>query len=170
MKLYLYFCPQKLISVQPKKLIAMATVNERLAESLRILKDYQEKNNFSVIRGRDILGRTHTKRLLDNGYLQTIIKGWYMSSLPGNEGDTTIWYTSYWQFIAAYANYRFGEDWCLTAEQSLDFYSGYYITPKQLIIRATKAGNNITQLIYGDSLLDVSASLPQEIKKSHSSN
>lgn len=143
----------------------MATVNERLAESLRILKDYQEKNNFSVIRGRDILGRTHTKRLLDNGYLQTIIKGWYMSSLPGNEGDTTIWYTSYWQFIAAYANYRFGEDWCLTAEQSLDFYSGYYITPKQLIIRATKAGNNITQLIYGDSLLDVSASLPQEIKK-----
>jgi hypothetical protein len=99
MKLYLYFCPQKLISVQPKKLIAMATVNERLAESLRILKDYQEKNNFSVIRGRDILGRTHTKRLLDNGYLQTIIKGWYMSSLPGNEGDTTIWYTSLWKHL-----------------------------------------------------------------------
>jgi len=61
-----------------------------------------------------------------------------MSSLPGNEGDTTVWYTSYWHFIAAYANNRFGNDWSLSAEQSLAFYSGYYVVPKQIIIRGSK--------------------------------
>lgn len=143
----------------------MATVNERLAESLRVLKKYQEKNDYSVIHGKDKLGTTHTNRLLGSGYLQPIIKGWYMSSLPGNEGDTTVWYTSYWHFIAAYANNRFGNGWSLSADQSLAFYSGYYVVPKQVVIRASKAGNNIIQLKYGDTLLDVTATLPRQIVK-----
>jgi len=143
----------------------MASANERLAESLRVLKKYQEENGFSVIRGQEALGVTHTKRLLANGYLQPIIKGWYMPSLPGNEGDTTVWYTSYWRFIAAYAQNRFGNNWSLTAEQSLAFYSGYYVAPAQVIIRATNASNNVTQLKYGDTLLDVTAVLPQRIEK-----
>lgn len=143
----------------------MATANERLAESLRVLKEYQEKNDFSVIHGQEALGATHTKRLLDNGYLQTIIKGWYMPSFPGNEGDTTVWYTSYWQFISAYARNRFGNDWSLTAEQSLAFYSGCYVVPKQIVIRAVEAHNNIIQLKYDNTLLDVSAVLPQSIEK-----
>src|SRR5574344_2412886 len=117
----------------------MATVNERLAESLRVLKKYQEKNDYAVIHGKDTLGTTHTNRLLNSGYLQQIIKGWYMPSLPGNEGDTTVWYTSYWHFIAAYANNRFGNDWSLSAEQSLAFYSGYYVVPKQDVIRAKQS-------------------------------
>ena len=143
----------------------MATVNERLAESLRVLKKYQEKNDYTVIHGKDTLGTTHTNRLLNSGYLQQIIKGWYMSSLPGNEGDTTVWYTSYWHFIAAYANNRFGNEWSLSAEQSLAFYSGYYVVPKQVVIRATKASNNIIQLRYGDTLLDVTATLPRKLVK-----
>ena len=143
----------------------MATVNERLAESLRVLKEYQEKNNYSVIHGKSALGTTNTNRLLDSGYLQPIIKGWYMPSLPGNEGDTTVWYTSYWRFIAAYANNRFGNEWSLSAEQSLAFYSGYYVVPKQVVIRASKAGNNIIQLKYGDTLFDVTATLPRQIVK-----
>jgi len=143
----------------------MATVNERLAESLLVLKKYQEKNDNSVIRGQVALGATHTRRLLDNGYIQPIIKGWYMLSLPGNEGDTTVWYTSYWHFITAYANYRFGKNWCLTADQSLAFYSGYYVAPKQLVVRSPMASNNIIQLMYGDTLLDVSATLPSQTVK-----
>jgi len=143
----------------------MASANERLATSLGVLKEYQEKNNFQVIHGQDALGATHTKRLLDNGYLQPIIKGWYMPSRPGNEGDTTVWYASYWQFLAAYAQYRFGDEWSLTAEQSLAFYSGNYVAPKQVIIRATNASNNILQLKYDDTLLDVTATLPKRIEK-----
>jgi len=143
----------------------MASANERLAKSLGVLKEYQEKNNFQVIHGQDALGVTHTKRLLDNGYLQPIIKGWYMPSRPGNEGDTTVWYASYWHFIAAYAQCRFGVEWSLSAEQSLAFYSGNYVVPRQVIIRAPKANNNIIQLKYGDALLDVTAVLPQRIEK-----
>lgn len=138
----------------------MATVNQRLAESLRVMKEYQEKNDNSVIHGKNALGTTHTNRLLDSGYLQPIIKGWYMPSLPGNEGDTTVWYTSYWHFICSYGNYRFGKDWSLSAEQSLAFYSGNYVVPKQVVIRAKNASNNIIQLKYGDTLLDIAATLP----------
>lgn len=141
----------------------MASIQDKLAESLKVLKDYQDSHKNTIIRGYSVLGDTHTKRLLENGYLQPIIKGWYMPSFPGNEGDTTVWYASYWQFIAAYANGRFGNDWCLTAEESLSFHAGETTCPSQLIIKATKANNNIIKLKFGDSLMDISAALPKNV-------
>ena len=51
----------------------MATINERLAESFRVLKKYQEKNDYSVIHGKNTLGTTHTNRLLGSGYLQLFV-------------------------------------------------------------------------------------------------
>nr|MBP7472349.1 cell filamentation protein Fic [Prevotella sp.] len=141
----------------------MASVQERLAESLKVLKDYQDHHENLIIKGSKILGPTHTTRLVKAGYLQTVIKGWYMPSFPGSEGDTTVWYASFWQFITAYANSRFGAEWCLTAEESLDFYAGESVIPSQLVIRAKKASNNIIQLKFGDSLLDISAVLPKNL-------
>lgn len=141
----------------------MAKLSDKLAESLEALKTLQEQQPNLVIKGTSTLGTTHTKRLVDNGFLQRVIKGWYIPSMPGSEGDTTVWYASYWAFIAAYANERFGTEWCLTPEQSLAFYSGNTIVPRQLVIRATKASNNVTQLMFDTSLLDISASLPSHI-------
>lgn len=141
----------------------MASVQERLAESLRVLKVYQDNNRSMIIKGQQVLGVTHTKRLLDNGYLQTIIKGWYMPSFPGSEGDTTVWYASYWDFIVAYANDRFGQEWCLTPEESLSYYAGETVVPAQLIIRAKRASNNIIQMKFADSLLDISSDIPEDI-------
>lgn len=141
----------------------MAKLSDKLAESLEALKTLQEHQPNLIIKGTSLLGTTHTKRLVDNGFLQRVIKGWYIPSMPGSEGDTTVWYASYWSFIAAYANERFGAQWSLTPEQSLAFYSGNTIVPRQLVIRATKATNNVTQLMYGTSLLDISASLPSNI-------
>lgn len=83
--------------------------------------------------------------------------------MPGMEGDTTTWYASYWSFISAYCHSRFGSDWCLTPEESLDYYAGDTISPIQIIIRSPKASNNITNLKCGDSLLDISASLPVSV-------
>lgn len=83
--------------------------------------------------------------------------------MPGMEGDTTVWYASYWHFVVAYANHRFGEDWCLTPEESLDFYAGETVAPHQLILRSTKASNNIIQLKHGDSLLDITAAMPKHM-------
>lgn len=109
------------------------------------------------------MGEAHSKRLIQNGYLEQIIKGWYMPTMPGMEGDTTVWYASYWHFVVAYANHRFGEDWCLTPEESLDFYAGETVAPHQLILRSTKASNNNIKLKHDDSLLDITASMPKQV-------
>ena len=82
----------------------MASIQEKLADSLSVLKKYQDENNSDIIQGMKTLGETHTKRLIDNGYLEQVIKGWYMPTMPGMEGDTTVWYASYWKFIVAYSN------------------------------------------------------------------
>lgn len=141
----------------------MASVQEKLAESLSVLKDYQDSHGNMIIKGYSALGETHTKRLLQNGYLQPVIRGWYIPSFPGSEGDTTVWYASYWQFISAYATSRFGQDWCLSAEESLSYYAGETICPSQLIIRSTKANNNVVQLLHGDTLMDITATIPAEM-------
>lgn len=141
----------------------MASVQEKLAESLSVLKDYQDSHGNMIIKGYSALGETHTKRLLQNGYLQPVIRGWYIPSFPGSEGDTTVWYASYWQFISAYATSRFGQDWCLSAEESLSYYAGETTCPSQLIIRSTKANNNVVQLLHGDTLMDITATIPAEM-------
>lgn len=143
----------------------MTSIQEKLADSLSVLKEYQDKGENPIIKGLKTLGETHTKRLLQNGYLEQIVKGWYMPCMPGMEGDTTTWYASYWDFIAVYCGNRFGEKWCLTPEESLDYYAGETIAPTQVIIRSPKATNNVTSLKHGDSLLDISASLPSAIVK-----
>lgn len=141
----------------------MASVQDKLAESLSVLKDYQDSHGNMIIKGYSALGETHTKRLLQNGYLQPVIRGWYIPSFPGSEGDTTVWYASYWQFISAYATSRFGQEWCLSAEESLSYYAGETTCPSQLIIRSTKANNNVVQLLHGDTLMDITASIPAEM-------
>ena len=141
----------------------MASIQEKLADSLGVLKQYQDTHQNCIIKGLETLGGVHSKRLIQNGYLEQIIKGWYMPTMPGMEGDTTVWYASYWHFVVAYANNRFGDGWCLTPEESLDFYAGETVAPHQLILRSTKASNNIIQLKHGDSLLDITASMPRQV-------
>ncbi len=54
----------------------MATIQEKLADSLAVLKEYQDAHGDNlVIQGADTLGRTHTERLVNSGYLQMVIRG-----------------------------------------------------------------------------------------------
>ena len=133
---------------------------------MAVLKAYQDAHGENlVIHGADTLGRIHTERLVDSGYLKMVIKGWYIPCSPGSEGDSTVWYVSYWHFIVAYLNNKFGEDWCLSAEQSLRFYSGCSVVPNQLIVRSPAGANNDCPLLFGTSVLDIKASLPSSIEK-----
>ena len=142
----------------------MATIQEKLAESLEVLKTFQDAHGDNlVIQGADTLGRTHTERLVNSGYLQMVIKGWYIPSMPGREGDSTVWYVSYWSFVTAYLNKKFNGAWCLSPELSLYFYSGKTVIPKQLIVRSESGSNNILQLPFGTSVVDIKATLPQEV-------
>lgn len=134
----------------------MATSKERLASSLSELKAYQEDNNTGVVKA-SALGRTHLQRLVENGWLEPVIKGWYISSSPEDVGTTSVWYANYWNFIVEYCNSRYGEDWSLTAEESLTIHSGNMVVPTQIVIRSPKATNNVVELKHGHSLLEISS-------------
>ena len=58
----------------------MPKPNEKLAESLAALQELQ-KGGRRVFRSRE-LSRTHRERLLRNGFLREVMKGWLMSSSP----------------------------------------------------------------------------------------
>lgn len=142
----------------------MASPSEKLAESLDALKAFQDKG-IVAIRSRD-LSRTHRERLLGSGFLQIVMKGWYIPARPDEQaGDSTAWYASFWDFCAAYLNERFGTVWCLSPEQSLFLHAGNFTVPKQLLVRTPKGGNKPINLLHGTSLFDVRASLPEPTER-----
>jgi hypothetical protein len=137
----------------------LSSPSEKLAESLRILARLQ-RQQAGAIRARDV-SRTHRERLIKNGFLLRVMNGWLIPSRPGDaEGESTAWYASYWQFCAVYLRGRFKTQWCLSPEQSLSIHAGSWTVPKQLVVRAPKARNKITNLPHGTSLLDLRATLP----------
>lgn len=58
----------------------MARPLEKLAEFLEILKRLQERGVIAIRSGD--LTRTHRQRLVKNGFLQEVMKGWYIPSRP----------------------------------------------------------------------------------------
>ena len=138
----------------------MVKPSEKLAESLQTLRNLQE-HGIVAIRSTD-LSRTDRERLLQSGFLQEVMKGWYIPARPDEPaGESTAWYASFWHFCAAYLGDRFGNEWSLSPEQSLILQAGNRTVPRQLLVRAPAARNQITNLPHGTSLLDVRAALPQ---------
>lgn len=123
---------------------------------LRALQDC----GFVAVRSRD-LTRTHRERLVKNGFLQEVMKGWYIPARPDEvKGESTSWYASFWSFCTVYLSERFGSEWSLSPEQSLILHVGNMTVPHQLLVRSPKARNRITSLPHNTSLLDTRAALP----------
>src|SRR5450755_2191901 len=138
----------------------MARPPEKLAQSLEVLRKLQTAEGAGAIRARG-LSRTHRERLLRNGFLQEVIKGWYIPSRPDEvKGESTAWYASFWRFCGAYLEARFGVRWCLSPEQSLSLHAGNWTVPGQLAARSPRAGNKVTKLPHGTSLLELRIALP----------
>jgi fido (protein-threonine AMPylation protein) len=132
----------------------MATPNEKLAESLDALKALQEGGR-RVFRSEE-LSRVHRERLLTNGFVQEVMKGWLISASPSaRAGDSTPWYASFWEFCALYCNERFGDEWHLSPEQSLFLHGENTVIPTQLVVYSPKAANNTVQLLFGTSIYDL---------------
>lgn len=139
----------------------MATPQEKLAESLEALRALQDRGVIAI-RAAD-LKRVHRERLLKNGFLQEVMKGWYIATHPDHAGgESTAWYASFWVFCAAYLRERFGSDWCLSPEHSLSLHAGNHAVPPQLVVRSPRGGNKATALPCGTSLFDVRAAVPGE--------
>jgi len=138
----------------------MARPHEKLAESLEALRTLQDRGVVAVRSGD--LTRTHQERLLKNGFLQEVMKGWYIPARPDEAtGESTAWYASFWGFCAAYLKERFGPNWSLSPEQSLLLHAGNMTVPRQLLVRSPKARNKITMLPHDTSLFDTRAALPE---------
>lgn len=138
----------------------MATPGEKLAASLEVLRELQSRNGNIAIKSSEI-NRTHRERLSKNGFLKEVTNGWYISTNPNEQvGDSTSWYTSYWQFCSRYLEDKYGEDYCVSAEQSLLIHSGNNTVPNQLIIRAPRAPNSNMKLLYNTSLFGMKSPLP----------
>lgn len=57
-----------------------------------------------------------------------------------------------WDFIHLYLEDRFGEQYCLSAESSLDLHTAKTTVPTQLTVMAHQ-GSGVTKLMHGLSLM-----------------
>lgn len=135
----------------------MPPPNQKLADSLKQLRRIHERGS-RVVRGSD-LTRTHRERLVAAGFLEEVIKGWYLAARPagtGAAGDLTgasaAWFAGMRDFVAGYCDARFGERWHLSPEQSLLLRSGERTLPRQLLIWSPKGNNQLLALPHDCSL------------------
>lgn len=137
----------------------MASPREKFVEALKTLKRIQNKGIVAVYT-TEIPGN-HRSILLKNGFLIEVSKGWYIPSDPEErKGDSTLWFSSYWDFCARFLTKKYGNSWCISPEKSLMIHAGNWAVPTQLIVRAQKASNTITPLPHNTSLFNLKADLP----------
>ena len=137
----------------------MGTPSEKLAQSLQRLKEIQEEGIIAIQSKH--LTRIQRERLIKNGFLKEVMKGWYISTHPEEtEGESTAWYASFWGFCSSYLNSRFKETWCLSPEQSLLIHAENWTVPRQLLVHTPKGNNKVTKFLHHTSLLDVRYNMP----------
>ncbi|ODS24771.1 cell filamentation protein Fic [Candidatus Endobugula sertula] len=142
----------------------MATPSDKLADSLEALHQLQGAGAVAI-RSAD-LSRTHRERLVQNGFLQEVMKGWYIPARPDEtQGESTAWYAAFWPFCVAYLSHYKGDEWCLSPEQSIALHTENWTVPQQLLVRSNKARNNVTPLPHNTSLLDIRATLPEAAQR-----
>ena len=139
----------------------MPTLQDKLAESLAVLKKLQDEG-IVAIQTKNIT-RTHRERLVKSGFIKKVMKGWYIPASPDEPtGESTAWYASFWSFCGDYLKSRFGNQWCLSPEQSLSIHSGNWNVPNQLLVRTSKGGNKPISLLHETSIMDVRLNLPDK--------
>lgn len=124
----------------------MVAATEKLVQSLDLLKILRNKNGLAIIKS-SILSRTHLSRLVNNGFRQEVIKKRSISSRPGSLlGDTTAWYTSFWNFVVTYATEKVQRS--VESQSKLDAYHYFplkaIVSPRNLLKKfVAKIGNLI---------------------------
>lgn len=139
----------------------MSTQTEKLASSLDALKVIQDSGSIAI-KTTD-LSRSHREKLLKNGFIQEVMKGWYIPTSPNEPiGESSNWYASFWGFCADYLDARFGQNWCLSPEQSISLHSENWTVPRQIMVRSPKGGNKPTNLLLNTSIFDVRLDIPSK--------
>ncbi|GLU52650.1 hypothetical protein Dfri01_21110 [Dyadobacter frigoris] len=148
----------------------MATPRERFVEALQFLHDLQQKGGVGI-HTNDMPSRKYREILSKNGFIREVTKGWYIATNPEEkDGETTAWYSSYWDFVAVFLEHRYGENWSLSADQSLLLHAGNQVVPQQLLVRSPQGNNNPTPLPHKTSLFNMRGELPQADQLSMTAN
>jgi fido (protein-threonine AMPylation protein) len=141
----------------------MAEPHEKLAASLHQLQALQ-KGGRRVFQSKEF-GRIHRERLLKQGFVREVMKGWLISSSPSvAPGDSSPWFASFWEFCARYCSDRFGDAWHLSPEQSILLHAESTVIPTQVIVYSPRGTNNTVHLLFGTSIYDLKQKevLPKE--------
>ncbi len=129
----------------------MAT-REAISAALTRAKAAADSQHAQIIYSAQ-LSRADRELLCATGWLQEIIRGWYMLVRPDTAtGDTAAWYANFWDFIRIYLADRFHDDYCLSAESSLDLHIENPTIPQQVIV-ITKEGTGFRELMHATSLM-----------------
>lgn len=126
---------------------------EKLAVSLNALRLLQASGR-QVFRSSE-LSRVNRERLVRNGFLQEVIKGWLISAASGERIGKAAWFQAFWEFCDRYSTERFGSRWHLSPEQSLLLHAGNTAVPRQVVVCSPKGTNNSVELLHGTSIYDL---------------
>ncbi len=132
------------------------TQRNRMARALEELHKLQagEQRVFKTTGISD----TSRQLLVEQGFLAPVMRGWVMATDPkGHPGDSTPWYAGFWEFCAAYCEDRFGDEWHLTADQSLLIHAENRVVPRQVVVLTAKGRNNNQPLPFNTAIFDSEA-------------
>ena len=93
------------------------------------------------------------------------MKGWYIAARPGTEGDTTIWYTSFWYFIAKYAGRPAGGTVVFDGRPVAGSVFGENDRARAGDYQVAERHNNTQKLMYDTSLLVFQSEIPDQVYK-----
>jgi len=105
-----------------------------------------------IVLSRDI-SKVDRERLVKAKWLLPIIRGWYMLCQPMVDGESTAWYASFWDFVSFYLTERFGENYCLAPDSSIDIHLGKTVIPRQLLVITKTGGSSQIDLPFETSLM-----------------
>lgn len=99
------------------------------------------------------ISRADREILINTNWLQEIVRGWYMLVRPDMaSGDTSTWYSNFWDFTHLYLKELYGSDYCLGAENSIDIHIGNPTIPKQIIVIIKNGGSRTVHLLFDTSI------------------
>lgn len=128
------------------------TQNQLLAEALSQVIESAVGN---IVHSKNIKPKQQAL-LVKQGYLKRIIKGWYLFDadlFARKAGESALWLESIWSFIGQYLSLRFGDNYWLSAEASLDIHTDNNLMPAQIVVFVKGSTEDIIQLPNEMSLL-----------------
>lgn len=124
-----------------------------IAQALTRIHEREDAFHSHIVQTNE-LSRSDRELLLKTGWLREILKGWYLLVKPDvNPNDSTPWFAHFWDFLAVYLNNRFGKNYCLSAENSLDVLIDVPLLPRQVIVIVPHGGGKAKTLPFETSLL-----------------